>query len=251
MYARSQYMKVTIERIIEIDDVSMKGEVLPSALLRIFQDSAIVHSRQVGYSTKWFAENAQSWVLKKIAYGIHSPVRLHDNLTILTWTRGIEKIRGSREFKILRGDEHVISASSTWIFVDTKRRRPTRVPKEMLDAFETDPDFGIERPPDVDKAALAGGDVVRERLTINYGDFDINGHVNNTAYANYLQSAVYRSFGLLPEFIFFQIDFKKEIRSGVTDVDVVLTRSSDMFAFEIVAEDTVRADGVLRVAGSG
>jgi acyl-ACP thioesterase len=241
-------LKVRIERKIELDDVSMTRTVLPSALLRIFQDAAIVHSTQVGYSTRWFADNGQSWILKELAYEIHSPVKLHDELTILTWTRGLEKIRGSREFKILRGEEHVISATSTWIFIDTRRRRPMRVPKEMFDAFEIDEDHGLRMPKNTKESEVVEQET-RQRLAINYRDFDINGHVNNTAYASYLQSAVHRGFDVLPEFSSFSIDFKKEITSEVKDVEVVLMRTGSTIDFKIMAEDTLRAEGIFGLRG--
>ena len=241
-------MKISIERLIEIDDVSMEAEILPSALLRIFQDSAIYHSTQVGYPTQWFTDNQQVWVLKEIAYKMHSPVKLHDHLTILTWTRGLEKIRGSREFKILRGNEHVISASSTWIYVDSRRRRPMRIHPEMFDAFKTDPDIGLEKSPDISDT-FTDSEELSYSLAINYRDFDMNGHVNNTVYASYLQSAVRRVFKIQPSFESFSIDHKKEIRSDVTDVDVVLKRNGNLFAFEIKAEDVVRAVGLFGLRG--
>lgn len=244
-------MKFSFETVVGIDDVSMAGEALPSALLRIFQNAAIAHTLSVGFAAGWFSEHKRAWVLREVEYVKHAPVRLDDRLHVLTWSRGIEKIRGYRDFTLTRDGTRVVSASSTWIFLDSGTMRPIRVPEETIGVYEPEDERAIPAPLAEDAAGMDFTDEKSMRISIGYRDFDINGHVNNTAYAGYLQTAVYREFGLLPEFRSLRITFRKEIRSGIAYADVKLRKSGATFAFEIAAGDAVCADGVIVLGPDG
>lgn len=238
-------MKFTLTRTIGLDDASMTGELMPGAALGIFQDAALAHCAREGFPFRWFQDRGFAWVLAEIECRFHAPVMLDETIEITTWSRGIEGVRGYREFSVTRDGERVASASSLWIHVDVNRHRPARVPKELSGGFVPEPELAIKEASAI-SAPEARGDGRESVVGISFRDIDVYGHVNNSAYAAMIQTALWREFGLRAGFDAFRIIYKKEIPGSAPNVTVALRRNGRDFGFEVRGE-TVHAEGWFRL----
>lgn len=166
-------------------DLDARGAFAPSALCRALQEAAGRHAAALGVAVERLAPLGLAWVLSRLRAHFSGTLAWQDTYVVETWPVAIEGLRALRDFVIEDGSGATIgAATSAWLIVDGARRRPVRLPefvreipcptreRALVDALGTIPDPGPE--------------AVRLRLTARRSDCDLNGHVNNTRYAEWL-----------------------------------------------------------------
>jgi len=224
-------------------DVDRDAQLLLAGVFKYLQEAAIKHADQFDAGTRAIATRGESWVLNRVAATIHRYPRYEEPVRVETWSSGIRAFRGYRDFRIRRGDELLVSASSLWLYVNLKAKSLVRVPAEVASGFPSH--AGPVFQPDLDHLRLAppradaGAPI---RVSVRYSDVDGNGHVNNTAYLDYLQTALGRA-GLPPRPGQVEVQFMKEIPPGAEAVDVHLDARDDGVAFSVGAQGETFALG--------
>jgi len=184
------------------------------SLFAFLQEAAIRHADQCGAGVRAKASRGESWVLHRMAVSVHRYPRYEEALRVETWSTGIRAFKGI-----------------------------CRVPREVADGFPTR--SGAAFFPDLEKLQLepAAGGSIEHDVTVRYSDFDGNGHVNNTAYFDYLQTA-FAARGFSPRPGTIQIQFLKEIAPAVEHVRVSLERRGQAVAFSLGGATVVFAHGL-------
>jgi acyl-CoA thioesterase FadM len=169
------------------------GYAGPQAVLRWMQEVAIRASAANGFDDDFYHRTGTAWVLGGTCIDYPVPVRARDSITVQTWIADFQRITSRRQYLFTREDDVIARGSSEWVFVSTKRRRPTRITPEMSDGFPIrpvyaplDPDWGkdlVGDPPET--GAWDAGHTVR------WSDLDVYGHVNNAMYAQWFCDALY------------------------------------------------------------
>ena len=191
-------------------DSDLFGFMRPSALLGLLQHAAEEHAVRLGASREDLPGDI-IWMLAKIAYFLEKPIKTRQETVIETWPRGARGACFYRDFDIAADGEHVGHAISAWVMADPQTLRLVR-PK----------DYPVPSiPPEKCKYTDTLGKLVApESLTpamtrvIRYSDLDINGHLNNTRYAELccdalcLDSRPPRYIGAM------QINYRAECKSG-------------------------------------
>jgi acyl-ACP thioesterase len=224
-------------------NVDREQMLLLRGVFELLQEAAIKHADQFDAGTRAMAIRGESWVLNRMAVAIHRYPRYGEPLRVVTWSTGIRIFKGYRDFRVYCGDELVVSASTLWLYVNLKTKSLCRVPQEITATFPSRPDAVFH--PDLDKleltppaAATAGHDV-----SVRYSDVDGNGHVNNTAYFDYLQTALARG-GFPPRPRRLEIQFLKEIPPDTDKVSVRLEPRDSAVAFGLAGPAGLFAQGV-------
>lgn len=172
-------------------DVGASGHLEAAALMRHFQESAARHAShlQVGF------DNLRSenifWALTHIQIEISRWPEMNETVWFETWPRGIEKLYTTRDFRIKDKRGHpIINATSAWIMVDTKRKRPVR-PSGRLAGIPFVPEEKAlgDFPETIQEWKEPAESLNKERKVV-YSDLDINGHVNNTRYVEWVMDAI-------------------------------------------------------------
>ena len=91
------------------------------------------------------------------------------------------------------GQQQVAAATSQWLFFDLNKKRITKIPKAVSEPYtaETDEALGADA---IDFAVDKAFDPQQTlTMTTREGDYDPNGHVNNAAYLDYLDTLIKRS----------------------------------------------------------
>jgi len=191
------------------------------SLFAFLQEAAIRHADQCGAGAQAKASRSESWVLHKMALAVHRYPRYEETLRVATWSSGIRRFKGYREFRVFCGNELVAAGSSVWLYLNLVAKAICRVPREVADCFPSHSD-GVSWP-DLEKMNLEApsGKPLPRKISVRYSDFDANGHVNNTAYLDYLQTAL-ATGGFPPRPQMIQIQFLKEITPATETVDVCL-----------------------------
>jgi len=136
-----------------------------------------------------FANHGAFWMMVRLYVRLRRPVFSGEELTIHTWHRGAAKtVTVFRDFDLFVGDECVGEAVMSWVLADVegrKIRKPATIP-ELADS---------PRPAQVKDIipAKIKPPAEMERVMarpVYYSDTDINGHMNNTKYADIACDAI-------------------------------------------------------------
>lgn len=105
--------------------------------VRWLDRAAELHSDSLGYTRERMLESGTMWFVARHEIDYLAEVWPDDHLIVATWVRDFDRIKSWREYVILRpGDQApVCRAATLWVYVDLARRRPVRVPEEMVQAF--------------------------------------------------------------------------------------------------------------------
>lgn len=224
-------------------DVDRDQVLLLPGAFKLLQEAAIKHADLFDAGTRAMVNRGESWVLNRMAAAIHRYPRYEEPLRVVTWSSGIRAFKGYRDFRIYGGEELVVSASSLWLYVNLKSKSLVRVPEDIAAMFPSRP--GAVFRPELDKLKLVPPDATSAQtypVSIRYSDVDGNGHVNNTAYFDCLQTAL-ASGGFSPRPANVEIQFLKEIPPRAASVNVSLEARGPAIAFGFGTPGTLFAQG--------
>ncbi|MEO8285551.1 MAG: thioesterase family protein [Chloroflexota bacterium] len=199
------------------------GQLPPSGVLKIFEQSAVAAAAEVGYGKEFHIRNASAWIIRRMTLLMGTPARLGDRLELSTWLSNVARVRGNREYILdnLTSGGAAATGIAEWVYIDRNKVVPKVIPKEIEVDFDIPgaPLHTYEPPavePLEEKAEFA-----TERVAEWY-ECDSMGHVNNTVYADWLDSGfraamesagwdvgVLKSEGLQLRGEYFAMDYKR------------------------------------------
>lgn len=167
-------------------DVDGKGHCRASALLCYLQDASAEHSSLCGCGRRELMEQFNVfWMLTRISVELKRPVRWLEELTIRTWHRGGKGILVYRDYDLLVGDELVGEATALWVLPNMLTKKLLNTKLVQIPALN---ETANGLPPKKQKlTALHTPETMIEveKRPMRYSDTDVNGHVNNTRYADF------------------------------------------------------------------
>ncbi len=201
---------------IDSRDTDPFNQCRPSSMLGYLQEAATVAACELHVSREEMIRNYNVfWMLARIWYRLDAPLRWDDRLTVRTWHRGNKGASMYRDFDLLRDGKPVGEAVSVWVLADLDTHKLFRLKDvkqfEGSDGGELCKDkllpklrIPVELAPSMDR-------------TLHYSDADINGHVNNTRYADFACDALHLHRLGEGQFVSsLQIGYLKECRPGET-----------------------------------
>lgn len=199
---------------VDTRDVDGRSQCRPSALLGYLQEAATVAAESRGFGREVLMErHGAFWMLARVWYRLERPLRWGEELTVQTWHRGGKGASMYRDFDLFVDGEPVGEAVSVWVLArleDHKMLRLAQIPElEGTDGGERNKDKVLA------KLRMPGGMQPAEHRLMHYSDTDINGHVNNTRYADFACDAIRAD--RLPQGAFIQsmqIGYSAECRPG-------------------------------------
>jgi len=199
------------------------GRLQVPILCKLLQEVAVAHASILGVSVETMAERGTAWVLSRLHLSLFRWPRGDEEIVIETWPEAMSRLLVERRFAIFDSSEVQIGAVSTlWCVLDLARRRPVRLPEEVLgrmDEYEIGSDparSGELTVPDPADRELA--------FTVRRSDLDVAEHVNNTSYVEWAIEAVPEETWSTAELAELEIQFISECHQGQT----VLSRSQQV-----------------------
>ncbi|MDR2027748.1 MAG: hypothetical protein LBQ01_09380 [Prevotellaceae bacterium] len=164
----------------------LKKQLSLPALFCLLQESAYKHAENHNFGWTDMSENNLFWALSRIRVQIDSYPLWNDSIFVETWSKEPDPIMAYRDFEIFLPDrKKLLSATSAWLMLSMETRKPQRIAL-MKDKF---PEPYNRSALDVRPGKLpqhkktADNPVIH---TVPYSAIDINGHVNNTLYIQWI-----------------------------------------------------------------
>lgn len=199
------------EYFLRASDFDKFDHIKPSAVLDLFQDAAGQHAEEIGVGFEDLIKRSYLWVLTRIKFKILSQPKRYKKVIVKTWPLEPNRLSYRREYSIEdENGELLIAGSSEWVVIHSEKRRFVSVP----DLYPFTDGFHTEIMCEEKLGKVKDFETLSEPYTINarFSDIDINDHVNNAKYANYVLDAINpQSDHELKEF---QIDYRKEVLVG-------------------------------------
>ncbi|HQF11152.1 MAG TPA: thioesterase, partial [Paludibacteraceae bacterium] len=165
-------------------NVDFQGKLTLASLIELLMEAAGRHADGNGFGMRQLNEFNASWVVLRIALEINYYPEQYDEIKISTWIEKIQPIKTIRNFCIENAQGEIIaSATSEWIMMDLTQRKPKDLLSlEGFEEFATGKDSPAGK---LEKLPLVKGELV-DKITVKYGDIDLNGHVNSIRYIQWL-----------------------------------------------------------------
>lgn len=171
-------------------DIDHQKKLTVPALVRFMQEAAMQNVLRIKLSV-WDLESQDlAWILTRQHLQVSRLPQLGETFTVYTQPIGFEKVFTVRDFHVFdQQDELIATSSTTWLLMNTKTRRMSRIPPEILKYQERIPN-SVEALPEA-PSKLPRVDTFSRKLTyqVNWFDLDFNLHLNNTYYIKWMLEA--------------------------------------------------------------
>ena len=178
-------MKFVKEYTTRWHDTDATRIVRPTQLLVYMQETSNAHLDSTGHNLDRLRdEHSLAFLLSKTKIALYAPLYAHEEIRVETFTAESRAFGFNRYYRILRGDEVIAAADTTWALIDLNSKQLCKA--DAFDfGFEHEPSLDIGLPPRFRVPHTDELELLGERRIV-YSDLDYNMHMNNTRYADML-----------------------------------------------------------------
>lgn len=170
---------------VSFSDIDFTKKLKLSALFNYFQDIGSTAAEELGFGYDAMEKRGVAWVLIRMRVDILRNPELYEAIELETWPQESRKIEHERDYLVRSSSgEIVVRAVSSWVTIDVLERK-----------IKTDGSVKINYPvPPKEKAIdcklgkikALSEPVPVYRKTVGYSDVDLNGHINNARYIDFI-----------------------------------------------------------------
>ena len=171
--------------VLRVSDCDLNGRWRPGAILACMQEAAGAHSALLGCGRDELLQRNIVWVLSRCELRMERYPAYGETITVQTFPmpNRIYFFPRYYVFTDARG-ELIGKAGTLWLLLDT-RTRHMLPPGEIARLIPDNRDLSVPMNLPATVGQLQGQEFVTEYTPV-YTDLDVNGHVNNTRYADWL-----------------------------------------------------------------
>lgn len=216
-------------------EVNTDGFALLSTLANAMQESAGAHADSLGWSMQALLDQNMGWILNRFTLDIKRYPKAGEMVHIDTWPSGADRLFAYRDFELFDDDKNlVLTARTAWLILDIARRRPIPTPPDVVEiGAQSQRSARIEiegKLPRPDRDPVSS-----LRFPVRRADLDINQHVNNVRYMEWVLETLYEG-SEAPKPAYFDIQFKAEGLYGDVAVSQRFTYGNGASVHRIVRE---------------
>ena len=193
-----------------------RGRMPIWVIYHFLQESAEHNAVDLGFDTETLLQRGLTWVLSRLQLRVHAIPKGRQGLEAETWPSAIESRFAHRDFRLrLPGEETYFAvASSAWLMLDLKKMRPVTVSAHMAANMVLSRPRMVPEPfPPLE--AIGDPELVTE-IRVRRSDLDINDHVNNVHYVEWLAEAVPESLWRNTDVSELDVEYKRAVKFGDT-----------------------------------
>lgn len=190
-------------------DFDRHGRIKPSAILDMCQDVATVHANQLRMGRDDMLKQGVFWAVIRSKIEFFGDFKHFQVVTVRTWPHSPSRFSFLRDYTVRNEEGTLLAAmSSEWVLMDIETRKFTSVTDhyDVPDGLDEARVFA-KKPRKVPAFTDENRPVVL--LSPVYTDIDVNGHVNNAMYADFVLDALNPSEAVFLKT--FQMDYRHEV----------------------------------------
>ena len=192
-------------------DVDNNFELKLSSLFKIMQEVASNHVESLNAGHYDLLKHNLLWVVIRIEVKIYKTIKLDDIITVTTHPGEQKSFIFPRYFQIYdKKGELLVNSSSMWAVIDKDTRkvvlRPQSIKAVKAESNKNDLPLPL-------KVNIGEVSPVDERV-VRYSNVDINGHLNNTQYVEFIVDTHDLDFYKHHRLCRININYDKEIKFG-------------------------------------
>ena len=176
-----------------IDPVAVDcyGRLKPSMLLLYAQEVAGHHSDQLGFTYNSLASQGLFWAIIRNRVSITRLPREHEDITIETWPMPTTRTAYPRSTIAYdaQGNE-LFRSVSLWVLMDRQNRSMVLPGKSGVDVPGELRGLELDSPKSLSLRSLSSC----SRRQVRFSDLDVNSHMNNTRYLDWIMDVLPSSF---------------------------------------------------------
>ena len=171
------------EHMIRSYEVDPRATARLPVLCQFMQEAAYFHAEHLGVGHSHLSQLNTTWVLARMRIEVGQLPGWGDTVRLRTWPSGRDRLFYYRDFEIIDANGGlVLQASTAWFVIDTEKRERT-IPEWWTTAeYPAGPKIFDSKLHRLQRCGAGEG----EPVTVNYGDLDQNGHVNNVRYIEWV-----------------------------------------------------------------
>lgn len=180
----STYQDHFTVRSYEVDDT---GRCTLPQVANYFQEAAGKHADILEFDISHLQAKGLTWVLYRMHIEIDQFPKRWEEISVQTWPSSGDGIRAFRDYELKSADGMRLGVGiSQWMVLDIKKRRPVRMPREVMEMGLDVKTHLLE----VDKSPFPKLNNVQFKTDIKVGrqDLDMNNHANNVKYIEWMIS---------------------------------------------------------------
>lgn len=167
-----------------------EGNMKLQLILDCLQDIAAEHAEKLKCGMEDLIASRRIWVLSRLKIRILRFPGLKEELRLLTYPSGHDRLSASRQYNISCKGEELVQGSSAWVMLDGTTYRPIPMDKAFeapLPRNEDKPKYfeKFDKFPPFEENHLCS-------FCVGAGDIDLNCHLNNAVYARYIEDVLER-----------------------------------------------------------
>ncbi len=193
-------------------EMDARGKANLQILCKFMQESAYNHAENMRLGHSHLTEKELFWILSRLKIRIYRYPEWNDVITLHTWHSARDRLFYYRDFRIFDAEGKVIAIATTaWLSIDLESRRPVKL-EEFLEIDVEDAEEVFDQK--VGKLPkLQSGEKVKQ-IDTAYGDVDVNSHVNNIRYMDWVLDSYPLEFHKEHTLEEFEINFVSEALYG-------------------------------------
>lgn len=179
------YKKYSAEFKIRSYEVDGDQKANISSIANYFQEAAGLHACKLNFDITDLYKDGLTWILFKMDIKVYEYPERWEKVNVLTWPSTGDPVRAFRDYELVDDTNNVLAKGlSQWMMIDINRKRPVRIPQKLA-TFDVLPD---NHELDSGKEAINGSSDQNKRFitTVSRYNLDMNNHVNNVCYIEWL-----------------------------------------------------------------
>lgn len=210
------------EILIKSYEVDHNKKLKLNSLFNYMQEAAYNHACSLGAGYEDLINQGFFWVLSRVKIKILKYPEWEEKISLETWPKGINRLFAHRDFIFMdESNEKIALATSAWLVLDSDNMKPQKVQTLPFSLPDNDGKYAL-----LDELGkLESQDIFdfeNERTAV-YSDIDVNQHVNNAKYVEWILDCFSEESYLNKRLKSLQLNFISQTRLGER---IILKRGS-------------------------
>jgi acyl-ACP thioesterase len=185
-------------------------------IYRFLQEAAEYNAVDLGFDTERLLKQSLTWMLVRLQLRVGTPPSGRTMIKAETWPSAMESRFARRDFRLWwNGAQGPFAvASSVWLLIDVQRKRPVTVENILGRDHLKRTERMVHDP--FPSITPTGTPDFTTAVQVRRADLDLNDHVNNTHYVEWIAEAVSESVWRACSVSALDIEYKRAVQFGET-----------------------------------